>query len=320
MNRQLDVEERGRRPDTDTELDRQVEAAYAALLAHHAPDTRVRRVPWSQGETEVLELGTGPPLLYVHGGLGGAFESVPIIPALARNHRVLAVDRPGHGLADPFDYTSVDLLDQARTFLADILDALELPVVDIVANSMGGLWSVVFALDAPDRVSRLVIAGAPPGVTRDAPLQLRILGLPLIGQPLGRLLMSKPTRDGNRRFWGQILVAHPEHLDDTLLDADVASQRRHIDSHLSLLRGVLDAGGLRRRLILGERWQALKVPTVFLCGERDAFVPPKVRKAWEAIAARNPNIRIIRIPDAGHLPWIDDPERIIDEIERFLAS
>ena len=78
---------------------------------------RVRRIRWSQGETQVIELGSGSPLLYVHGGLGGAYEVVPILAALAESHRVLAVDRPGHGLADPFDYRGVDLLDHGRTFL-----------------------------------------------------------------------------------------------------------------------------------------------------------------------------------------------------------
>jgi pimeloyl-ACP methyl ester carboxylesterase len=83
------------------------------------------------------------------------------------------------------------------------------------------------------------------------------------------------------------------------------------------MRCAVDVGGLRRRLIFGERWQALKVPTVFLWGERDAFMPPDVA---EPIAARNPNLRVIRVPDAGHLPWIDDPERVVDEIEHFLSS
>lgn len=315
-NTQLEKEDHSRRPDTG--IDRQVQEAQEALLARYAPDTRARRVRWSQGETQVLELGSGSQLLLVHGGLGDAFAWAPILPALARNHRVFAVDLPGHGLADPFDYRGVDLLEHARTFLRDILDALGLGAVDVVANSIGGLLSVAFAIDTPGRVSRLVLVGAPAGVKRpNVPRQLRVLGLPLIGQPLGRLLMSKPTREGNRKFWGQVLVVHPKHLENALLDADVASQRRNASSHLSLIDCVADVGGLRRHLILGERWQALKVPTLFLWGERDTFLPPE---EGEAIAAHNPNVRVIRLPDTGHLPWVDDPERVVAEIERFLSS
>ncbi len=76
-------------------------------------------------------------------------------------------------------------------------------------------------------------------------------------------------------FRAAALVAHPENLDDTLLDADVASQRRNIRSHLSFLHCVIDAGGLRRRLILGERWRALKTSTVLLWGQRDAYGAPE---------------------------------------------
>jgi pimeloyl-ACP methyl ester carboxylesterase len=130
----------------EKDLDRELEKAQAALLAHYAPDTRVRRVRWSQGETQLFELGEGPPLLLVHGGGDGAFDWVPILSALARNRRVLVVDRPGHGLADPFDYKGVDLLDHARTFLRDILDALDLPTVDIAANSIGGLLAAAFGV------------------------------------------------------------------------------------------------------------------------------------------------------------------------------
>lgn len=305
--------------DTATEMDRQVEEAQAALLARYAPDTRVRRLPWSQGETQVLELGSGPPLLLVHGAMSDACSWTPILQELARNHRVLAVDLPGHGLADPFDYTKVDMLQLAGTFLREVLDALELPTVDIAANSIGGLWSVVFAIDNPGRVSRLALVGAPLGVNLSAPLQFRVLGrvirLPLIGPMLGRRMLSIPTREKDRKFAGQILVVHPERLDDALLDADMAGMRRNAGSHLSLWRSMADAGD---RLILGERWQRLRVPTVFLWGERDRFFGGP--EAGEAIAARNPNLRLIRIADSGHILWIDDPDRVVDEIERFVRA
>ena len=307
---------------TRTEMDRHVEAAQAALLAHHAPDTLVRRVRWSQGETQVLEFGTGPPLLLVHGAFSDASIWVPILPELARNHRVLALDLPGHGLADPFDYTGVDVLELARTFLREILDALEVGTLDLVANSMGGLFSVIFAIDNPDRVSRLVLVGAPAGVHRAVPLQLRMplaaFRLPVIGPSLARFATSHLTRDSNRKFWGKILVAHPERVGDVLLDEDVVQARRNAGSHLSLGRCLGDIRGLRRRLILGERWQALDVPTLFLWGERDPFFGGP--EQGEALAARNPNLRVIRLADTRHIPWVDDPERVVGEIERFLGN
>jgi 2-hydroxy-6-oxonona-2,4-dienedioate hydrolase len=303
----------------ETDLDRELEKAQVALLARFAPDTRVRRIRWSQGETQIFELGTGPPLLYVHGGLGGAYEMVPILTALAKTHRVLAVDRPGHGLADPFDYHGVDLLEHARTFLGDILDALELPTAYVVANSLGALWSVAFAIDAPDRVSRLALVGAPVGIMRRPPVLMLPFGLPFIGHRLGRHLFSNATRDASRKFFGQLLVEHPERVDDLLLDVDVAHTRRNVESLLSLIACIADWRrlGYRRELILGERWQALTTPTLLLWPEHDAFGSPQ--KA-EALVAANPNLRLVRVAGAGHNAWFDDPDSVLAEIERFLTT
>jgi pimeloyl-ACP methyl ester carboxylesterase len=250
----------------ETELDRELAETQAALLARFTPDVRVRRIRWSQGETQLFELGTGSPLLYVHGGLGGAYEVVPILAALAENRRVLAVDRPGHGLADPFDYRGVDLLDHARTFLGDILDALELPSVDVMANSLGGLWAVVFAIDAPSRVPRLLLVGAPVGLKRQVPRQLLPLGLPLIGQRLGRYMFTNGTRAGSRKFWGQVIVKHPERVDDLVIDYDVANMRRNVESMLGLVSRIASARrlGYRRELVLGERWRDLTTPTLLV--------------------------------------------------------
>jgi pimeloyl-ACP methyl ester carboxylesterase len=301
------------------ELDLELANAQAALLARFAPNARVRRIRWSQGETQLFELGTGAPLLYIHGGLGGAYEVVPILAALAENHRVLAVDRPGHGRADPFDYRGVDLLAHARTFLGDILDALELPSVDVMANSLGGLWAVVFAIDAPSRVSRLLLVGAPVGLKRQVPLQMLPLGLPLIGQRLGRHVFSNATRDASRKFWGQVIVNHPERVDDLVLDYDVANMRRNVESMLGLVSRIASARrlGYRRELVLGERWRDLTTPTLLIWGDFDAFGSPE---EGQALVAKNPNLRLVRIAGAGHNLWFDDPESVVAEIERFLGS
>ena len=189
----------------------------------------------------------------------------------------------------------------------------------MVANSMGGLWSVAFAIDAPSRVSCLVLVGAPVGLRSRPPLLMLPIGLPVIGQRLGRHVFSNATRDGSRKFWAQVLVEHPERLDDLLLDVDVAHTRRNVESMLGLVQCIADARrlGYRRELILGDRWDALTTPTLLVLGEHDAFGSPA---EGDALVARNPNLRLVRLAGAGHNSWIDEPERVVAEIDCFVAT
>ena len=60
----------------------------------------------------------------------------------------------------------------------------------------------------------------------------------------------------------------------------------------------------------------MTTPTVLVWPEHDAF--GSVEDA-EAIVMMNPNLRLVRIAGAGHIPWIDGPERVVAETERFLA-
>jgi pimeloyl-ACP methyl ester carboxylesterase len=114
-------------------------------------------------------------------------------------------------------------------------------------------------------------------------------------------------------------VSRPRNVDDLLLDMDVANERRNSESMASLVRCVASVRrfGLRRELMLHERWRSLTMPTLFLWGEQDAFAPPE---DVEVVVAEQPNLHLVRLPEAGHLPWIDEPETVVDEIGRFLAT
>ena len=132
-------------------------------------------------------------------------------------------------------------------------------------------------------------------------------------------VFSTATRDGSRKFWGQVLVKHPERLDDLVLDVDVANTRRNVESWLSLIACIADWRRLayRRELILGDRWRALTTLTLLLWPEHDAWGSPK---EGETLVATNPNVRLVRVPGAGHNAWFDDPDTVVVEIERFLAT
>lgn len=287
----------------------------AAYLKTVLPDATVRLTRWSGGQAQVIERGAGAPVLMIHGGLGEAFQWAPLMAQLPQGCKLIAVDRPGHGLSDPFDYRGVDILAHARHFIAEVLDAEGIPRASLVGCSMGGLWAVAFALAHPDRVENLVLVGSPAGAVRGMPLMLRMGMLPGL-KTIVRCAMRKPTRDSVRSFW-KLLVAHPHQLPAELLDALVASQARNHQSWFTLLDATTDIGGVKRELVLGEAWRRLSVATTLIWGERDAWASIDL---GEQIAAGNPKIRLVRVPEAGHAPWFDQPNLVSAAVAHALRS
>jgi pimeloyl-ACP methyl ester carboxylesterase len=107
----------------------------------------------------VLEAGTGEPVLLLHGGDGEAVNWAPMMAPLQAHARLYAVDRPGFGLSDAFDYRGVNLRTQAADFVLSVLDALELKSATLVGSSMGGFFALAAALAQQDRLRKLVLVG-----------------------------------------------------------------------------------------------------------------------------------------------------------------
>lgn len=113
-------------------------------------------------QTYVHDVGQGAPVLLIHGSGPGVSAWVnwrPVMPALARQRRVIAPDMLGFGLSDR-PAGQVYNMDVWVQQAIDLLDALGLPQVDLVGNSFGGGLSLALAIRAPERVRRLVLMGA----------------------------------------------------------------------------------------------------------------------------------------------------------------
>lgn len=104
--------------------------------------------------------GQGEPLLLLHGGLMSSSTWGPTLPALARHHRVIAVDLLGHGHTALGDRTAITLEDVGRD-LAVVVKALGLKQVDAVGYSFGGGAALQLAFQHPELVRRLVVVSAP---------------------------------------------------------------------------------------------------------------------------------------------------------------
>lgn len=129
----------------------------------NAPDPELgRRVRTGSFDTNVLEAGTGEPVLFIHGsgpGVSAWANWRLALPVLARERRVIAPDMVGFGFTDRpagIAFTMDIWVQQAL----DLLDALRIERTDLVGNSFGGALALALATRHPGRVRRLVLMGS----------------------------------------------------------------------------------------------------------------------------------------------------------------
>lgn len=118
-----------------------------------------------------LDRGTGRPIVLIH-GLSGQMRNFPpeLVKQLAKNHRVILVDRPGSGYSAPLAGGTNALAGQAGV-VAGLITALDLDAPLIVGHSLGGAVALNLALDHPDQVGALALiapATQPRGKTSSA--------------------------------------------------------------------------------------------------------------------------------------------------------
>ena len=108
--------------------------------------------------------GSGRPLILLHGGLGSGEMFGPILPTLAANHQVIAVDLQGHGRTADID-RPIDIRLMADD-VAALIDHLGLEKPDVLGYSLGGGVAFFTAVKYPNKVGRLVMVSA--NIRRDA--------------------------------------------------------------------------------------------------------------------------------------------------------
>src|SRR3954468_6379831 len=129
---------------------------------------RFRPVPTKIGDISIMEAGSGPPVLLLH-GLGATKASfLPTVAALADRHRTIAIDLPGFGDSTKPLRAAYDARFFARSVVA-VLDALEIDRADVIGNSMGGRVAIEVGLRHGDRARRLVMLAPSLAWLRDRP-------------------------------------------------------------------------------------------------------------------------------------------------------
>lgn len=283
------------------------ERARLDVFRAHGLDGRSRRIPGRTGrETYAIVCGDGPrPMVLVHGGFGEASEWALLAGRLVGP--LVIPDRPGYGLTYRVDYRKVDFRRDAAGWLLDLVEGLDVEKIDLVGASMGGFFAMAFATAHPERVRRLILLGAPAGLVRQLPLFLRLWGNPVVGRLISRMKMPDAETMRTRAF--ARVVAHPERIPLDLLEVALAGSALPGTALTSrtLLHAVVTLRGLRESMWMGEDMARLGVSTKFVWGDQDRFAPPSIGKE---LAERMSDGHITVIPEAGHVPHLDQPEAV----------
>jgi pimeloyl-ACP methyl ester carboxylesterase len=265
-----------------------------------------------------LVAGTrGPAVMLLHGSgfdsAGVSFSSA--ISALAARCRVFAPNLPGFGESDPMPdgWGFADF----SAFLSPLLDELDLRSVNLVGVSMGGGIALGFALEAPERIDRLVLIDS-------ACLDHTLPGgratwfavhLPGVGALQWRLLAN--SRRVTRWVIQCAMPHRPEQVSSSMLDRVMISIGRPGAAAAFCQWERREVGWGRLRTSYVDQLPTLAVPTLILHGADDPLIPVAVaERACRLIR----NARLVIIPDCDHLAPLDRPDAVTQALSDFLLS
>ena len=306
-----------------------VVAALAALaLATQAGVLLVQRAHPASGvmievagaSLHIAELGprdaAGLPVVLLHGSSSN-LEAMrqPLGERLAKLHRVILIDRPGHGwstrarLGDSTSEVQGRMIDEA-------LAKLGIGKAIFVAHSWSGALGTRIALDYPERVAGLVLLAPvaypwPGGVGRFN----EIAAIPLLGPllaytitlPLGALLVEPGARSV---FFPQ---AMPEgYVRDTATMLLLRPREFLANAHdlVTLKAAVTEQA---------PRYAEIKAPVTIISGDgSDKTVSTNIHS--RPLAATAPNAKLIVLPGVGHMVQNAAPDLVIAEIEAMLGA
>jgi pimeloyl-ACP methyl ester carboxylesterase len=292
------------------------------LFAHYDLDYKSHFVEMSQPDLRlrVLEVGSGEPLLMVPGGTGDAMFFAAIMAEL-KGWRMIAINRPGGGLSDGVDHRQVNVRQLAVDTVRTVADEFGLDRVPIVCNSMGGLWSFWYALEYPERVSKMVQMGCPALILNtSAPFFMRLLSVPGINRFIASSMQPKSIETAleGLRFQGS------SQEDINRMPPIAAEAVYHffnlptfLDSWKSLVAAVATLTGAQHRYQLGaEQLKHVQQPVHFIWGPNDPFGDLAVARQATGVI---PQATLHEMP-VGHLPFLDKPEETGRVIRGFLEE
>jgi pimeloyl-ACP methyl ester carboxylesterase len=275
----------------------------------------LQEVRLPQGTIRYRDVGSGEPIVFVHGLLVNGLLWRKVAEELQKDFRCIAPDWPmgSHSVAMNPD-ADLSAPGQAR-IVADFLEALELEGVTLVGNDSGGAVSQIVVAQRPERIGRLALLSCdcfevfPPRLFAYLSLSARVPGMfNLLMQSLRlRIMQRAPIAYG----WTTKRPLEPAAL-DAYVDPILSDRNVRRDT-VKFIRGVSS----RHTLDAAARFRQFRAPVLVAWAAEDRFFPWSLA---ERLAAAFPNSRLERIADSRTFVSEDQPHRTAELIAGFVRE
>ena len=254
-----------------------------------------------------------PVIVLVHGaGANLRDQENALGERLSQTHRLLLIDRPGHGWSTPGSGPDAASPSGQAALLREALQRLGVTSFVLVGHSWGGTLAAAYALDYPQDLAGLILLApvAYPWVGGTS-WYYQLGAMPIIGPafahlfalPAGLLLTSSAVQ---LVFWPN--EPPPDYLSR-------ASARLALRPG-EFLANAREVAGLKAFVAKqAERYRGLAVPTIIIAGTADIVVPPNVHA--RPLAAALPRARLVLLRGVGHMPHYAAPDRVVEAVAEF---
>ena len=287
------------------------------LLFQYRFPARGETIEVAGARLNVLDLGprdaAHPPIVMIHGASSNLeVMRAPLGDMLAARHRVILIDRPGHGWSSQLNEVVATPAAQAR-MIEQALEKLGIGPVILVVHSWAGALGARMAIDYPERIAGLVMLAPVAYPWRGGVGWFNeLVAMPLIGPllahtvtlPLGSLLIARSARGV---FLPQIMP------DDFITVAAIPLALRPRE----FLANARDLGALKQAVMeQAPRYREISAPTLVISGDADTTVSTHIHS--RPFAAAVANARLIVLPGVGHMVQNAAPDLIAREIEAMI--
>jgi pimeloyl-ACP methyl ester carboxylesterase len=289
------------------------------LALQRAFPARGQKIEVAGGTLNVLDIGpcdaVGPPIVIIHGASSN-LETMrePLGDRLARHHRVILVDRPGHGWSTREQLDDSTPAIQGR-MIEEALEKLGVGPAIFIVHSWAGALGARMALDCPQRVAGLAMLAPVAYPWRGGVgWYNKLVTIPAIGPllaytitlPLGYFLTEPGARNV---FLPQIMPSNFVEKTATLLLLRPREFLANAKDLVTLKAAVAEQA---------PRYGSIRTPVVVITGDADKTVSPNIHS--RPFAAAVPNAKLIVLPDVGHMVQNVAPELVAREVDAMIGK